>query len=70
VILAEKVEGSKMRKSMVQFIQENRKEIDAAILAAMYRYECPECCKPDPYEQDREDNAVGTPGPLERIEIE
>jgi hypothetical protein len=28
--------------------------------------ECPECCKPDPYEQDREDNAVGTPGPLEK----
>jgi hypothetical protein len=27
-------------------------------------------CKPDAYEQDRENNAVGTPDPLERIEIE
>jgi hypothetical protein len=28
-----------MRKSMVQFIQENRKEIDTAILGVMYRYD-------------------------------
>jgi hypothetical protein len=27
-------------------------------------------CKTDAYEQDRLDNAVGTPDPLERIEIE